>query len=84
MVPGMDIRAVIGDNTKRARLRRGLTQEQLAELMGLDRAYISGLEQGRRNPTAVTLWRIAVALEIRPADLLKPPSASPGSRQRKA
>lgn len=84
MVPGMDIRKVIGDNTKRARLRRGLTQEQLAELMGLDRAYISGLEQGRRNPTAVTLWRIAVALEIRPADLLKPPSASPGSRQRKA
>jgi transcriptional regulator with XRE-family HTH domain len=78
----MDIRAVIGDNTKRARLRRGLTQEQLAELMGLDRAYISGLEQGRRNPTAVTLWRIAVALEIRPADLLKPPAA-PRARPRK-
>jgi transcriptional regulator with XRE-family HTH domain len=80
----MDIRAVIGDNTKRARLRRGLTQEQLAELMGLDRAYISGLEQGRRNPTAVTLWRIAVALEIRPADLLKPPPAASKARQRKA
>lgn len=78
----MDIRAVIGDNTKRARLRRGLTQEQLAELMGLDRAYISGLEQGRRNPTAVTLWRIAVALEVRPADLLKP-SAAPRARPRK-
>jgi transcriptional regulator with XRE-family HTH domain len=80
----MDIRKVIGDNTKRARLRRGLTQEQLAELMGLDRAYISGLEQGRRNPTAVTLWRIAVALEVRPADLLKPPAAPAKSRQGKA
>lgn len=78
----MDVRQVIGNNTKRARLRRHLTQEQLAELMGLDRAYISGQEQGRRNPTAVTLWRIAVALEIRPADLLKPP-AVPGARQRK-
>ena len=81
----MDIRKVIGDNTKRARLRRGLTQEQLAELMGLDRAYISGLEQGKRNPTAVTLWRIAVALEIRPADLLKPPSTRAArARERKA
>jgi len=78
----MDIRKIIGDNTRRFRLRRDLTQEGLAELMGLDRAYISGLEQGRRNPTAVTLWRIAVALEIRPADLLKPP-APPRSRPRK-
>lgn len=69
----MDVRKVIGENTRRARLIKGLTQEELAAAMGLDRAYISGLERGQRNPTGITLWRLALALEIQPADLLKPP-----------
>lgn len=69
----MDVRKVIGENTRRTRVFKGLTQEELAACMGLDRAYISGLERGRRNPTAITLWRLAIALEIEPADLLKPP-----------
>lgn len=30
--------------------------------MGVDRAYVSGLEQGTRNPTVVTLWQVAKAL----------------------
>src|SRR3546814_18798633 len=81
MVLPMDISKIIGDNTKRARLRRGLTQEQLAALMGLDRAYLSGLEQGRRTPTDVPLWSIQVALEVSPAALLKTPTTAPTSRQ---
>jgi transcriptional regulator with XRE-family HTH domain len=36
----------------------------LAERMGVDRAYVSGLEQGSRNPTVVTLWHIAKALGV--------------------
>jgi transcriptional regulator with XRE-family HTH domain len=31
--------------------------------MGVDRAYVSGLELGQRNPTIVTLWHTAEALE---------------------
>jgi transcriptional regulator with XRE-family HTH domain len=32
--------------------------------MGVDRAYVSGLELGQRNPTIVTLWHITKALEV--------------------
>jgi transcriptional regulator with XRE-family HTH domain len=41
--------------------------------MGVDRAYISGLETGRRNPTVVTLWHLAVALDVRIGELLRDP-----------
>ncbi|WP_156939873.1 MULTISPECIES: helix-turn-helix domain-containing protein [Mesorhizobium] len=34
--------------------------------MGVDRAYVSGLEMGRRNPTVITLWQIAEAIGVRP------------------
>jgi transcriptional regulator with XRE-family HTH domain len=37
----------------------------LAERMGVDRAYVSGLELGQRDPTVVTLWHIAEALGVR-------------------
>jgi transcriptional regulator with XRE-family HTH domain len=36
----------------------------LALAMGVDRAYVSGLELGQRNPTVVTLWHAAQALEV--------------------
>jgi transcriptional regulator with XRE-family HTH domain len=48
-----------------------LSQEALAELMGVDRAYVSGLELGRRNPTILTIWHTAMALKIRPSKLLE-------------
>ncbi|HEY6335339.1 MAG TPA: helix-turn-helix transcriptional regulator [Alphaproteobacteria bacterium] len=69
----MDVRKVIGENLRRSRVSQDLTQEVVAERMGLDRAYISGLERGERNPTAITLWRLATALGIEPAELLKRP-----------
>jgi transcriptional regulator with XRE-family HTH domain len=33
--------------------------------MGVDRAYVSGLELGQRNPTIVTLWHLAKALGVK-------------------
>lgn len=41
-----------------------MSQAEPAERMGVDRAYISGLEGGARNPTIFTLWHTAVALDI--------------------
>lgn len=66
----MDMRALVGRNTARLRKERGLTQERLAELSGLSQQYISGLEQGRRNPTVVTLHELATALEVEPVVFL--------------
>jgi transcriptional regulator with XRE-family HTH domain len=66
------MRKLVGRNAARLRKERGLTQEQLAERSGLSQQYLSGLEQGRRNPTIVTLHELAVALETSHLDLLRP------------
>jgi len=66
------MRKVVGWNVRQARLRAGLTQEQFAEQSGYAQQYISGLENGRRNPTVVTVYELATALGVAPADLLRP------------
>lgn len=68
----MDMRELVGQNVKRLRLAKGLTQEQLAELSGFSQQYISGLEQGRRNPTIVTIYELATVLEVSHVELVKP------------
>ena len=68
----MDMRKLVGRNVKRIRQRKGLTQEQLAELSGFSQQYISGLEQGRRNPTVVTLYELATSLGVGHMDLVRP------------
>ena len=68
----MDMRKLVGRNVKRIRQQKGLTQEQLAELSGFSQQYISGLEQGRRNPTVVSLFELATALGVSHMELLRP------------
>jgi transcriptional regulator with XRE-family HTH domain len=68
----MDMRKLVGRNVRRIRLRKGLTQEQFAEISGFSQQYISGLEQGRRNPTVVTLYELASALGVSHMELLRP------------
>lgn len=60
-----DVRRMVGRNLKRLRIAAGLSQAKLAERMGVDRAYVSGLELGQRNPTIVTLWHTAKALGVK-------------------
>jgi transcriptional regulator with XRE-family HTH domain len=65
-----DVRVLVGENVRRYRIAAGMSQAELAERMGVDRAYISGLEGGARNPTVLTLWHTAVALGVDIASLL--------------
>jgi transcriptional regulator with XRE-family HTH domain len=67
----MDMRKLVGRNGKRIRQEKGLTQEQLAERSGFSQQYISGLEQGRRNPTVVALYELALALGVDYVELLR-------------
>jgi transcriptional regulator with XRE-family HTH domain len=67
----MDVRRLVGENVRRYRREKGLSQAEMANRMGVDRAYISGLELGQRNPTVVTLWHAAQALGIEVHLLLK-------------
>lgn len=68
----MDMRKLVGSNTARIRKELGLTQEELAEKSGLSQQYISGLENGLRNPTIVTVYELATALGVSHLDLLAP------------
>lgn len=67
----MDIRAKLGQNVQRFRRLKDWSQEDLALESGLDRTYISGVERGVRNPTVLVVQRLADALGVRPAQLLK-------------
>ena len=72
----MDIRHVFGENIRRFRTQAGLSQEAVAELMGVDRAHISSMERGQQNVTLLTLWHAAQALGVKPVDLLSEDFAS--------
>jgi transcriptional regulator with XRE-family HTH domain len=50
---------------------RGLTQEQLAAEAGLDRVAIANIETGRRNPTVMTLFKLADALGVEVKDFFE-------------
>ena len=67
----MDIRELFGSNLRRHRLAAGLSQEAVAERMGVDRAHVSSMERGQQNVTLLTLWHTSQALGVKPADLLQ-------------
>ena len=58
------MRQLVGQNVRRIRTEKGMTQEQLAEASGLSQQYLSGLENGERNPTVITLFEVAQALHV--------------------
>lgn len=70
----MDLVKVFGRNVREARESCGLTQEDLEGLTGLRRSYISDLERGTRNPTIKVLQRLAAALRVLPAELVRLPA----------
>lgn len=68
----MDMRKLVGENFARLRRERGLTQEQVEAVSGFSQQYLSGLERGQRNPTVVTVFELAQALDVSHLDLLAP------------
>ncbi len=56
---------------KALRQKRGLTQEVLARRMGLSRAYLARLEMGRHDPPLSTLAKLAKALKVSVAELVR-------------
>jgi len=63
-------RALFGKYLRELRLRRGLTQEELAERAHLHRNYVGGVERGERNISLINIVELARALSTKPADLL--------------
>ncbi len=62
---------VFAANLRRIRERTGLSQEELAARCGLHRTEISFLERAQREPRLSTIVKLAKALNVSAADLLK-------------
>jgi transcriptional regulator with XRE-family HTH domain len=65
-----DLQRAIGRNLKEYRLTRGLSQESFAEVLGVHRTYMGGLERGEHNLTLRSVERIAGRLEVDALGLL--------------
>lgn len=61
----------VGANVRRHRLDRGLSQEALADVLGVHRTFMGAVERGERNLTLQTLERIAERLGVDPLELLE-------------
>lgn len=68
-----DIKSFFGSRVRDERLRRGLSQEELAVRAGLHRTYIGMIERAEKNITLVNIERIAVALEMEISELFQQP-----------
>nr|WP_055459970.1 helix-turn-helix transcriptional regulator [Chelatococcus sambhunathii] len=77
----MDMRMVVGLNVQRVRREKGFSQEELSFRSGFSRAYLSGLEAGKRNPTIMSLWKLAVALDVTLEELIQRPSKLDAKKQ---
>lgn len=60
-----------GKQVRKARLKQGLSQEELAEKAGLHRTYIGMIERAEKNITLLNIEKLAKALDISIVDLLK-------------
>jgi transcriptional regulator with XRE-family HTH domain len=59
-----DIRARFGRALRRRRNQLGVSQEEFADMCGLDRTYIGGIERGERNVALMNIEKIALALRL--------------------
>lgn len=73
---------MLKDELRKARLKAGLTQEELAAKANISREYVGYVERGRYVPTVTMFIKLCNALGVYPPDLLKlvvgPRSTKPG------
>ena len=67
----MRLEEVLGQNVRRLRQARELSQEKLAAEVGVDMRYLGAIERGKANPSLKVMAGIAEALGVHVRDLLK-------------
>ena len=60
----METKQLIGARIQQLRRIRGLSQEEVAERIGMSSKYLSSIERGRENPTLDTFLKLSRALDI--------------------
>ncbi len=66
-----DVRISFGERVRELRHLKAISQEELATLAGVHRTYIGMVERGEKNVTISTMFRLADALNVAPAELIK-------------
>jgi transcriptional regulator with XRE-family HTH domain len=66
-----EILTVFGRILREHRQRAGLSQEKLAAKAGFDRTYVGRLERAERSVSLVSITRLAEALDVEPAELVR-------------
>jgi transcriptional regulator with XRE-family HTH domain len=66
-----DIRLRFGKAVRSKRHKLGVSQEEFADICGMDRTYIGGIERGERNVALVNIEKIAKALKISLPELFR-------------
>lgn len=61
----------LGRVIRRLRAERGISQEGLAALSGVDRTFMGEIERGEANPSFDVLQRIACGLSVQLSDLIR-------------
>ena len=59
-----------GKRIREIRLKKKMSQGDIAKKLGVHRSYISGLERGKRNPSLLTINKMAKAIGVEPKELL--------------
>lgn len=66
----VNINKALGENIRKIRLQKEMTQEELAHRADLDYSYINQIENGKRNPSMEAINSIAKALGVQAKDLI--------------
>ena len=61
---------IVGQVVKRLRTEKGMTQEVLSGFAGVARTHLTMIENGSKQANFETLWRIALALDMKPSELV--------------
>lgn len=78
----MDVRVVVGLNVQRLRREQDISQEELSLRADCTRGYLSGVENGRRNPTILFLASLARELKADVGDFfVRPAKQRPGTKR---
>ena len=67
----MSISKRLGDNIKKIRTKKGMSQGDICRALDMDRGYMSAIENGKKNITIQQLERLAQALDVSVDKLLK-------------
>ena len=61
----------LGENLKRIRTEKGITQGDIARALEMDKSFVSNIENGKTNPTLATIAKLAKAVGVSVGELMK-------------